>query len=131
MHDKWSQFLQNFPFKLKHKSKVQNKVVYALSKRADLLITMRTKVVGFEQLKELYEIDKDFQVQWGKYKGNKLADDFHIHKRVPDERKSALYTSFSLREKLIRDLHGGGLVMIKPLLQLVTVFVGHITKGCN
>ena len=40
---------------------------------------MSTEVVGFKQLKELYEIDEDFQVLWGKCNSKELADDFHIH----------------------------------------------------
>ncbi|XP_027348022.1 uncharacterized protein LOC113859448 [Abrus precatorius] len=60
-HASWSEFLQAYPFLLKHKSGVQNSVADALSRRRALLSTMQMKVVGFEIIKELYQDDLDFQ----------------------------------------------------------------------
>ena len=66
MHAWWVAYMQCFHFTLKHKSSVTNKVVDALSRRASLLTTLRTKVVGFDCLKELYENDEDLGDIWGK-----------------------------------------------------------------
>ncbi|KAI5311709.1 hypothetical protein L3X38_040882 [Prunus dulcis] len=79
MHARSVTFLLKFSFVIKHTSGKTNRVADALSRRASLLITLTQEVVGFECLKELYE-------------GNQLC--------IPVS---------SLREKLIQDLHGGGL----------------------
>ncbi|KAF2319689.1 hypothetical protein GH714_018022 [Hevea brasiliensis] len=64
MHARWCQFLQQFPFRLKHKFGVQNQVVEALSRHGALLVTLSHEIMGFEQLKGLYANDKDFGEKW-------------------------------------------------------------------
>ncbi|XP_075667887.1 uncharacterized protein LOC142637490 [Castanea sativa] len=59
MHARRVAYIQRFHFTLKHKSSVTNKVADALNKRASLLTTLHSKVVGFDCLKELYENDED------------------------------------------------------------------------
>ena len=64
MHAKWVAYIQHFSFSLKYKSGVTNKVANAVSRRAALLVTLRTKVIKFDYLKELYEEDEDFGRVW-------------------------------------------------------------------
>jgi len=62
-HAAWSEFLQAYPFLLKHKVGVQNVVADALSKRHTLLATMQMKVIGFEQSRsytKMIQIFKSF-----------------------------------------------------------------------
>ncbi|CAL8151422.1 unnamed protein product [Prunus armeniaca] len=93
MHVRWATFLQKFPFFIKHKYGVLNRVADALSRPATLLVTLAQEVMGFKFMKELYETNEDFQEIWAKFIRNEPMTNYHVNEG----------------EKLIKDLHRGGL----------------------
>lgn len=56
----WIIMLQKFNFLLKHKSRVQNKVMDALCRTLTLRPVLRVEVTGFDLLKRIYEFDENF-----------------------------------------------------------------------
>jgi len=56
---KWLEFIEMFPYVIKYKNGKENIVVDALSKRYALL-TLQTKLLGFEFVKELHANDSNF-----------------------------------------------------------------------
>ena len=60
-HAKWVEYLQSFMFVLKHISGLANKVADALSRRVLLSQESMIQVLGFEHLKDLYQIDANFK----------------------------------------------------------------------
>ena len=59
-HANWVEYLQTFCFTIKHKSAKLNKGADALLRKHLLLSQLGAIVLGFEQLKPLYDHDKDF-----------------------------------------------------------------------
>jgi hypothetical protein len=53
-HAKWVEYMQNFTFVIKHISGTANKVADALSRKCLLLQEFRVKMLGFENLKDMY-----------------------------------------------------------------------------
>ena len=49
---------------IKHKSGVNNRVVDALSRRHSLWTKMKVEILGFDEMKELYDSDPDFSKMW-------------------------------------------------------------------
>ena len=51
-------------FVIKHKSGVTNRVADALSKRHSSLTKIKVEVLGFDEMKELYDVDPNFSKVW-------------------------------------------------------------------
>ena len=71
--------------------------------------TLSLEIAGFETLIELYADDDDFKKVWATCVVKQPCDDFHIHDGFLMKSGQLYLPRTSLREKVIRDLHGGGL----------------------
>ena len=112
---KWVEYLYSFTFVIKHKSEVTNKVADALSRRCSLFTEMKVEVLGFDEMKELYDADPKFFEAWRECRAPNLTD--HISKY--DEyfiQEGMLFKGIqlciprsSMRLNLIKEKHSGGL----------------------
>jgi hypothetical protein len=59
-HAKWVEFIETFPYIVKYKKGKDNVVADALSRRNVLLNQLEVKVLGLENLKEMYNDDPKF-----------------------------------------------------------------------
>ena len=109
-HGRWTEFLQDFTFSLRHRPGRDNRVADALSRRVHTLQISQATITGFDQLPLLYADCPDFQEIWRSAIQSTLTSDeyredsgylfFHSRLCIP---------AGSTREFLIWELHGGGL----------------------
>ena len=109
MHARWVAFTQRFTFVIKHKSGTSNKVADALSRKVDCLASLRVEVFGFEDLKELYENDEDFDETWKACQLGRAKQSFHLQDGFLFRGFQLCVPRTSMREKLLRELHSSGL----------------------
>jgi hypothetical protein len=60
-HAKWVEFIETFPYIIKHKKGKENVIADALSRRYTILSQLDHKLFGLEYIKELYATDVDFK----------------------------------------------------------------------
>jgi hypothetical protein len=60
-HAKWIEFMESFPYIIKHKIGKDNVIVDALSRRYTMMSQLNHKIFGLETIKELYYADLDFK----------------------------------------------------------------------
>jgi hypothetical protein len=60
-HVKWVEFIETFPYIIKHKKGKENVIADALSRCYTMLSQLDHKTFGFESIKELYATDVDFK----------------------------------------------------------------------
>ena len=123
-HAKWVEFLETFPYVIQYKKGKENVVADALSRRYAVLSTLNTKLLVFEYIKELYVDDLDFsnvfnaceKVSFGK---------FYRHEGFLFRENRLCVPKSSLRELLIREAHGGGLMGHFGVRKTLDVLIDH------
>ncbi|KAJ0735706.1 putative nucleotidyltransferase, Ribonuclease H [Helianthus annuus] len=117
-HGRWLAFLEKFTFVVKHKTGVSNRVADALSRRSNLLVSMRVDVPGLEVIREQLAIDPYFSVILQDVETGQKSD-FLLHEGFLFKGNQLCIPDSSLRLKIIKELHGEGHVGRDRTLQLV------------
>uniref|UniRef100_A0A2N9IK70 CCHC-type domain-containing protein n=1 Tax=Fagus sylvatica TaxID=28930 RepID=A0A2N9IK70_FAGSY len=108
-HARWLEYIETFPYVIYYKQDKENIVTDALSRRYVLLTSMNAKMLGFEYVKDMYADDADFS---DVYKAcDKTAfGKFYKHDGYLFKESKLCVSSCSMRELLVREAHGGGLM---------------------
>jgi hypothetical protein len=78
-HAKRIQFIETFPYVVKHKKGKDNIVADALSRRCALLTQLDAKVIGLKSIKTLYSDNHDFKNAFSNCRGGKGWDTFYVN----------------------------------------------------
>jgi len=106
-----SEFLQDYAFVLKHKARVENKIVDALSRRVMILEGMSAEVTGFESLIEDYESCPNFGEIYDMLRDSSVreVDEFLLQDGYLFRFRKVCILCMSLRDFLSWEMHTGGL----------------------
>ena len=108
-HAKWVEFIESFLYVIKYIQGKENIVVDALSRRYALVSTLNAKLLGFEYVKELYANDDDFANVYGACEKTAFGKFYRLDEYL--FRDNRLYVpNSSMRELLVHEAHGGGLM---------------------
>lgn len=77
----------------------------ALSRRHNFFTSLSAKILGFEQVKELYGDDMDFGINYSSCLDGKVDDYYVIHEFLSKTSKFCV-PKFSIRELLVKEAHG-------------------------
>ena len=103
------EFIEIFHYVIKYKQCKENIVPNALSRRYALVSTLNTKLLGFEYVKELYANDDDFASVYGACEKAAFGKFYRLDGYLFRENRLCVPTS-SMREFLVHEAHGGGLM---------------------
>ncbi|KAK1616665.1 hypothetical protein QYE76_022182 [Lolium multiflorum] len=107
---KWVEFIEYFPYIIKHKKGKDNIVADALSRKNMLLTQLDVKIPGLEILCDLYATDHDFAEPYRLCAIGKAWEKYHIHDGFLFRANKLCVPESSVRLLLLQESHAGGLM---------------------
>nr|XP_051211956.1 uncharacterized protein LOC127329488 [Lolium perenne] len=107
---KWVEFIESFPYIIKHKKGKDNIVADALSRKNMLLTQLDVKIPGLEVLCDLYATDHDFVEPYRLCALGKAWEKYHIHDGFLFRANKLCVPESSVRLLLLQESHAGGLM---------------------
>ena len=104
-HARWVEFMETFPYVVRHKKGSDNVVADALSRRYVLMTSLDARLHGFCLLKDLYASDHDFGVIYGICLGVKEHDTYFIDDGFLFRAGLLCIPKSSVRDLLIKEAH--------------------------
>ncbi|KAK1666361.1 hypothetical protein QYE76_054520 [Lolium multiflorum] len=107
---KWVEFVESFPYIIKHKKGKDNIVADALSRKNMLLTQLDVQIPGLEILCDLYATDHDFAEPYRLCALGKAWEKYHIHDGFLFRANKLCVPESSVRLLLLQESHAGGLM---------------------
>ena len=109
-HAKWVEFIESFPYIIKHKKGKDNVIADALSRRYTMLSQLDCRIFGLESIKEQYALDPDFNEVLLNCKEGRTWNKFVINDGFVFRANRICIPVGSVRLLLMQEAHGGGLM---------------------
>ena len=109
-HAKWVEFIETFPYVIKHKKGKENVIADALSRRYTMLSQLEFKIFGLETIKDQYVHDADFKDVMQNCKEGRMWNKFVVNDGFVFRANKLCIPASSVRLLLLQEAHGGGLM---------------------
>jgi len=109
-HAKWREFIESFPYIVKYKKGKENIVADALSRHHALLSQLDAKILGLENIKDLYATDSFFAEPFAKCCDGKGREKFHLYDGFLFRANKLCIPDCSVCPMLLQEAHAGGLM---------------------
>jgi hypothetical protein len=109
-HAKWVEFIESFPYVIKHKKGKENVIADALSRRYTLSTQLDCKSFGLDTTKTQYVNDANFKDVLLHYKDGKAWNKFIVNDGFVFRANKLCIPASSVRLLLLQEAHGGGLM---------------------
>jgi hypothetical protein len=109
-HAKWVQFIETFPYIIKHKKMKENVIADALSRRYTMLSQLDHKFFGLESIKELYATDVDFKDAYENYREGRTWNKYVLQDGLLYHANKLRVLASSISLLFLQEVHGGCLM---------------------
>ena len=124
-HAKWVEFIESFPYVIKHKKGKENIIADALSRRYTMLSQLDFKIFGLETIKEQYAHDNDFKDVLLNCQEGKTWNRFVLTDGFVFRANKLCIPASSVRLLLLQEAHGGGLMGHFGVKKTEDILAGH------
>jgi len=106
-HAKWMEFLEQFPYVIKYKKGSTNIVADALSRRHVLFSKHGAQILGFDNIKELYQEDQEFASIYAKC-AHRAQEGYYVTEGYLFKEGKLCILQGTHRKLLVKESHEGG-----------------------
>jgi hypothetical protein len=109
-HAKWVEFIEIFPYIIKHKKGNENVIADALTRRYTMLSQLDHNFFGLESIKELYATDVDFKDSYENCREGRTWNKYVLQDGLLYRANKLCVPASSVRVLFLQEAHGGGLM---------------------
>jgi hypothetical protein len=124
-HAKWVEFIETFPYIIKHKKGKENIIVDALSICYFMLSQLDHKIFGLESIKELYATDIDFKDAYENCGEGRTWNKYVLQDGLLYRANKLCVSAISIRLLFLHEAHGGGLMGHFGVKKIEDVLAAH------
>jgi hypothetical protein len=123
-HVKWVEFIETFPYIIKHKKGKEN-VIASLSRRYAMLSQLDHKIFCLESIKELYAMDVDFKDAYENCRERRTWNKSVLQDGLLYRANKLCVPASSVRLLFLQEAHGGGLMGHFGVKKIEDVLAAH------